>query len=42
MDTIILGTINPAHLQDNIRALLKGPLPQTIYGEAKRCLECTG
>jgi aryl-alcohol dehydrogenase-like predicted oxidoreductase len=39
MDTNIVGTINPTHLQDNIRALLKGPLPETIYDEAKRRLE---
>ena len=39
MDTNIVGTINPAHLQDNIRALLKGPLPPEIYVEAKRRLE---
>ena len=42
MDTNIVGTINPAHLQDNIRALLKGPLPETIYVEAKRRLEAVG
>jgi hypothetical protein len=33
MDTNIVGTIN---------ALLKGPLPETIYVEAKRCLELAG
>jgi aryl-alcohol dehydrogenase-like predicted oxidoreductase len=42
MDTNIAGTINPAHLQDNIRALLQGPLPETIYVEAKRRLELVG
>jgi aryl-alcohol dehydrogenase-like predicted oxidoreductase len=42
MDTNIVGTINPTHLQDNIRALLKGPLPPAIYVEAKRCLEFAG
>jgi aryl-alcohol dehydrogenase-like predicted oxidoreductase len=42
LDTNIVGTINPAHLQDNIRALLKGPLPETIYVEAKRRLELVG
>jgi aryl-alcohol dehydrogenase-like predicted oxidoreductase len=42
MDTNIVGTINPAHLQDNIRALLKGPLPETIYIETKRRLELAG
>jgi aryl-alcohol dehydrogenase-like predicted oxidoreductase len=30
MDTNIVSTINPTHLQANIRALLKGPLPETI------------
>ena len=39
MDTNIVGTINPAHLQDNINALLQGPLPAAIYVEAKRRLE---
>jgi aryl-alcohol dehydrogenase-like predicted oxidoreductase len=42
MHTNIVGTINPAHLQDNIRALLQGPLPQPIYVEAKRRLETIG
>jgi aryl-alcohol dehydrogenase-like predicted oxidoreductase len=42
MDTNIVGTINPAHLQDNIDALLKGPLPPAIYMEAKRRLEVVG
>jgi aryl-alcohol dehydrogenase-like predicted oxidoreductase len=38
MDTNIVGTINPAHLQDNIDALLQGPLPPNLYAEAKRRL----
>jgi len=42
MDTNIVGTTNPAHLQDNINALLKGPLPPAIYMEAKRRLETVG
>jgi aryl-alcohol dehydrogenase-like predicted oxidoreductase len=42
MDTNIVGTINPAHLQDNINALLKGPLPPATYMEAKRRLEVVG
>jgi aryl-alcohol dehydrogenase-like predicted oxidoreductase len=42
MDTNIVGTINPTHLQDNIRALLKGPLPPAVYVEAKRRLEIAG
>jgi len=42
MDTNIVGTINPAHLQDNINALLKGALPPTVYIEAKSRLEAAG
>lgn len=42
MHTNIVGTVNPAHLQDNIRALLQGPLPQPTYVEAKRRLEAVG
>ena len=42
LDTTIVGTINPDHLQDNINALLKGPLPADVYDEAKRRLEAGG
>jgi aryl-alcohol dehydrogenase-like predicted oxidoreductase len=42
MDTNIVGTVNPAHLQDNINALLKGPLPPDLYAEAKRRLAAAG
>lgn len=42
MDTNIVGTINPAHLQDNIDALRQGPLPEDAYAEAKRRLEAVG
>jgi aryl-alcohol dehydrogenase-like predicted oxidoreductase len=42
MDTNIVGTINPAHLQDNIDALLEGPLPADVYTEAKRRLAEVG
>ena len=42
MDTNIVGTMNPAHLQDNINALLKGPLPPELYAEAKRHLAAVG
>jgi aryl-alcohol dehydrogenase-like predicted oxidoreductase len=42
MVTNIVGTINPAHLQDNINALLKGPLPPDVYAEAKRRLAAVG
>jgi aryl-alcohol dehydrogenase-like predicted oxidoreductase len=42
MDTNIVGTINPAHLQDNINALLQGPLPPDVYAEVKRRLAAVG
>jgi aryl-alcohol dehydrogenase-like predicted oxidoreductase len=42
LDTTIVGTINPDHLQDNIDALLKGPLPREIYEEAKKRLAEAG
>jgi aryl-alcohol dehydrogenase-like predicted oxidoreductase len=42
MGTNIVGTVNPAHLQDNINALQQGPLPPDLYAEAKRRLEAAG
>lgn len=42
LDTTIVGTINPDHLQGNIDALLKGPLPRDVYEEAKRRLAEAG
>jgi aryl-alcohol dehydrogenase-like predicted oxidoreductase len=36
--TTIVGTLNPAHLQENVAAVLKGPLPTPLYHEAKRRL----
>jgi aryl-alcohol dehydrogenase-like predicted oxidoreductase len=36
--TTIVGTLNPAHLQENLAAVLKGPLPASMYNEAKRRL----
>jgi aryl-alcohol dehydrogenase-like predicted oxidoreductase len=38
MHTTIVGTLNPVHLQENVAAVLKGPLPATVYAEAKRRL----
>ena len=38
MHTTIVGTLNPAHLHENIAAVLQGPLPATVYDEAKRRL----
>jgi aryl-alcohol dehydrogenase-like predicted oxidoreductase len=42
LDTTIVGTVNPDHLQDNINALLKGPLSPDLYEEAKRRLAAAG
>ena len=41
-DTTIVGTINPAHLQANLDALQKGPLPPDLYAEAKSRLAAAG
>jgi len=38
LDTTIVGTTNPDHLQQNVDALLRGPLPADLYEEAKRRL----
>ncbi len=38
LDTTIVGTSNPAHLQANLAAARKGPLPPSVYAEAKRRL----
>lgn len=42
MDTNIVGTINPAHLETNLAAAAKGPLPPDVYEEAKRRLAGAG
>jgi len=42
LDTTIVGTINPDHLQDNVNALLAGPLPADLYAEAKLRLAQAG
>lgn len=42
MDTNIVGTVNPAHLEDNMNALLQGPLPPAVYVEAKRRVDAAG
>lgn len=36
--TTIVGTLNPTHLQENVAAVLQGPLPAAMYHEAKRRL----
>jgi aryl-alcohol dehydrogenase-like predicted oxidoreductase len=39
--TTIVGTLNPEHLRENIAAVLQGPLPASMYNEAKRRLAAT-
>ncbi len=36
--TTIVGTLSPDHLQENVAAVLQGPLPTDVYHEAKRRL----
>jgi aryl-alcohol dehydrogenase-like predicted oxidoreductase len=36
--TTIVGTLNPEHLRDNVAAASRGPLPDSLYREAKRRL----
>jgi aryl-alcohol dehydrogenase-like predicted oxidoreductase len=42
LDTTIVGTINPAHLQTNLDILQRGPLPPELYEEAKQRLAAAG
>ncbi|MET9023259.1 aldo/keto reductase [Actinopolymorpha sp. NPDC004070] len=42
VDTIIVGTLNPAHLAENVRAAQAGPLADDVYEEAKRRLDGAG
>jgi aryl-alcohol dehydrogenase-like predicted oxidoreductase len=42
LDTTIVGTINPAHLQSNLDILQQGPLPSDLYEEAKHRLAAAG
>jgi aryl-alcohol dehydrogenase-like predicted oxidoreductase len=42
LDTTIVGTINPAHLQTNLDILDRGPLPPDLYEEAKLRLAAAG
>ena len=39
VDTVIVGTLQPEHLHQNLRAVEAGPLPPDVYAEAKRCLD---
>ena len=40
--TIIVGTGNPVHLRENVEAVLKGPLREDVYADAKRRLDAVG
>jgi aryl-alcohol dehydrogenase-like predicted oxidoreductase len=42
VDTVIVGTLNPAHLEQNLRAAALGPLAKDVYEEAKRRLDAAG
>jgi aryl-alcohol dehydrogenase-like predicted oxidoreductase len=42
LTTTIVGTKNPAHLNDNIEAAMKGPLPESVLVEAKQRLAAAG
>jgi aryl-alcohol dehydrogenase-like predicted oxidoreductase len=40
--TIIVGTLHPEHLAENVAAVLRGPLAPDVYEEAKRRLDAAG
>jgi aryl-alcohol dehydrogenase-like predicted oxidoreductase len=40
--TMIVGTSNPDHLQENVAAATRGKLSDEVYAEAKRRLEAVG
>lgn len=42
LHTTIVGTMNPEHLAQNLRAAEAGPLPPDAYAEAKRRLNALG
>jgi aryl-alcohol dehydrogenase-like predicted oxidoreductase len=42
LHTTIVGTVDPAHLQANVAAAKKGPLPADVYAEARRRLGAAG
>ena len=41
LDTTIVATIKPAHLQTNLDILEKGPLPSDLYEKAKILYPCS-
>lgn len=40
--TIIVGTTSREHLEENLEAVLSGPLPDSVYAEAKTRLDSVG
>lgn len=40
--TNIVGTTDPGHLEENVKAVLRGPLPPDVYAEARRRLDGVG
>ncbi|MCX5770452.1 MAG: aldo/keto reductase [Candidatus Hydrogenedentes bacterium] len=40
--TTIVGTIHPDHLEENVNAAIRGPLPADVYAEAKKRLTQAG
>jgi aryl-alcohol dehydrogenase-like predicted oxidoreductase len=42
VDTIIVGTLYPEHLAENVQAIRRGPLPPEVYADAKRRLAAAG
>ena len=40
--TVIVGTTRSKHLKENLDAVLRGPLPENVYAEAKRRLDRAG
>jgi aryl-alcohol dehydrogenase-like predicted oxidoreductase len=42
VNTIIVGTLYPEHLQENLAAVERGPLPANVYEEAKQRMDRVG
>ncbi|MDO8750752.1 MAG: aldo/keto reductase [Dehalococcoidia bacterium] len=42
LHTAIVGTLNPAHLAKNVAVVRNGPLPASVYNEAKKRLAAAG
>ncbi|WP_432842425.1 aldo/keto reductase [Dactylosporangium sp. CA-092794] len=40
--TVIVGTADPDHVRDNVRAARRGPLPADVFAEARRRLDAAG